>query len=112
VTRPGAVVAVWGLFLSGLALLLVFWTSDALAKSLLVIAAGATLALAVPFLVGLAREPRARFVPDLSVSTAVVAIGLSLAVAGIAFGRWLWLLGLGVMAIGLAGVVVELRRTS
>ncbi len=108
-SRPGAVVAVWGLFLTGLALLLVFWTSDALAKSLLAIAAVATLALAVPFLLGLAREPRARFVPDISVSTAVVAIGIALALAGIAFGPWLWLLGLGVAAVGLAGVLVELR---
>lgn len=103
--------AVWGLFLAGLALMLLLWTSDALAISLLAIAAAATLAVAVPFLLGLAREPRARFVPDLSVSTAVVAIGLSLVVAGIAFGPWLWLLGLGVVAVGLAGVVAELRRT-
>jgi hypothetical protein len=112
VSRPGAVVAVWGLFLAGLALLLVFWTSDTLTKSLLALAAGATLVLAVPFLVGLAREPEARFVPDLSVSTAVVAIGLSLAVAGIAFGPWLVLLGLGVVVAGLVGVVVESRRTA
>ena len=54
-----------------------------------------------------AREPRRRVLPDLSYPTAVAAAGLGLAVAGSAFGTWLVLIGAGVLAIGLAGLVRE-----
>ena len=104
-SRPSVVFLVWAGLLTVLALVLLAWTRSALENGLLFGAAAGVLLLA-----GLAlraREPRRRVVPDLSYPTAVAAAGLGLAVAGSAFGTWLVLIGAGVLAIGLAGLVRE-----
>ncbi len=49
------------------------------------------------------------YVPELSYATVAVAAGGSIAVIGVPFGPWLWLPGLGLLAVGLAGVVLELH---
>jgi hypothetical protein len=51
----------------------------------------------------------AEYVPDSSYATVAVAIGAAVAVAGVPFGPWLYLPGLGLLVVGLGGVVNELR---
>jgi hypothetical protein len=105
VSRPSVVLLVWAGMLAVLAVVLLAWTRSALENGLLFGAAAVTLLLAALAL--LAREPRRRVVPDLSLATAVTAVGAGLAVAGSAFGTWLVLIGAGVLVIGLAGLVRE-----
>jgi hypothetical protein len=49
------------------------------------------------------------YVPDTSYATVAVGAGAAIAVIGIPFGPWLYLPGLGLLAVGLAGAVRELR---
>jgi hypothetical protein len=70
-------------------------------------------ALAVALIAGyyVWRSPlgEAEYVPDSSYATVAVAAGTAIAVVGIPFGPWLYLPGLGLLAVGLGGVVHELR---
>jgi hypothetical protein len=70
-------------------------------------------ALATALLAGyyLWRPPlrAAEYVPDSSYATVAVAGGAAIAVIGVPFGAWLYLPGLGLLAVGLGGVVHELR---
>ena len=104
-SRPSVVLLVWAGLLAGLAIVLLAWTRSALENGLLFGAAAVTVVLAGLALV--AREPRRRLVPDLSLATAVTAVGAGLAVVGSAFGTWLVLIGAGVLVLGLAGLVKE-----
>jgi hypothetical protein len=99
---------VWAGLLAALALMLLAWTQSALLNGLLFGAAAGTLVLALLAL--LAREPRRRFVPDVSLPTVVTGVGNALGVAGVAVGTWLVLVGLGLTLVGLAAVVRELAR--
>ncbi len=59
-----------------------------------------------------AREPRAeapRLISDSSYATATLIVGAAVALLGCGFGLWLILIGLGVAALGLGGVVREQR---
>lgn len=104
---PAAVLLGWALLLGVLGLVLAVWSDDALARGLLLGAAGGAAVLAgLALLAG--KEPRRRTVPDLSVSTALVAIGLAALVLGSVFGTWLVALGLGLALLGLAAVAREL----
>jgi hypothetical protein len=105
VSRPAVVFLVWAAFLGVLALVLLAWTQSALMNGLLFGAAAGTVVLALLAL--RAREPRRRIVPDLSIATALTAIGVALAVAGSAVGTWLVLVGAGLLVLGLAGLVRE-----
>jgi hypothetical protein len=101
------VVLGWALLLGMLGLVLAVWSSDALARGLLLGAAGGAALLAgVALLAG--KEPRRRTVPDLSVATMFVALGLAALVLGSVFGTWLAALGLGLVLLGLAAVTREL----
>lgn len=99
------VVLVWATMLAGLALMLTLWWQDALVNALFWTAVAATLVLAM-----LAWRPRerARVVPDVSLSTIVLALGIAGVVAGPSVGDWQVYLGAGLAALGLAGVVREL----
>jgi len=108
VSRPSVVVLVWAGLLVVLGLVLLAWTRSLLMNGLLFGAAAGTLVLAVLAL--RSREPGRRFVPDVSVATALTAIGIGLAVTGSAVGTWLVLIGCGLALVGLAGVVRELAR--
>ena len=70
-------------------------------------------ALATALLAGyyLWRPPlrAAQYVPDSSYATVAVAAGGAIAVVGVPFGAWLLLPGLGLLAVGIGGVVNELR---
>ena len=52
---------------------------------------------------------RRRAVPDISLSPTVMAGGVLVLLVAVAAGRWLVLLGLGVIALGAGGLVRELR---
>lgn len=104
-SRPSVVFLVWAAFLGVLALVLLAWTQSVLMNGLLFGAAAGTVVLALLAL--RAREPRRRMVPDLSLATALTAIGIALAVAGSAVGTWLVLVGAGLLVLGLAGLVRE-----
>jgi len=96
---------VWAALLGALGVLLLFWTTSALVVGLLMGAAAAAVLLAA--LARRARESEPRIVPDISIATMIVALGLALAVAGSAFGTWLVLIGAGLTAVGLAGLARE-----
>lgn len=104
-SRPSVVFLVWAALLGVLALVLLAWTQSVLMNGLLFGAAAGTVVLALLAL--RAREPRRRMVPDLSLATALTAIGIALAVAGSAVGTWLVLIGAGLLVLGLAGLVRE-----
>ena len=107
-SRPSVVFLVWAAILAVLALMLVAWTQSALMNGLLFGAMSGTIVLALLALV--AREPRRRLVPDVSLGTVVAGVGIALAVAGAAVGTWLVLIGAGLFVVGLAGVLKELAR--
>lgn len=97
----------WALLLGALGLVLVVWSSDALARGLLLGAAAGTVLLAGAALLA-GKEPRRRTVPDVSVATTFVAFGLAALVLGSVFGTWLAAVGLGLVLLGLAAVAREL----
>jgi hypothetical protein len=71
-------------------------------------AAAATAAIAGYYLLRPPLRP-VEYVPEVSYATVAVAAGAAIAVIGIPFGAWLYLPGLGLLAVGLGGVVHELR---
>lgn len=109
------VTLVWGLLLGGLLALQFLFPTHVESWELAGGAAGLTLLLAVALYPYRRRaEPLVRRIPDTSYSTVAAAAGASIAIMGFAFGAWLFLPGLGLLAFGLAGVVRELvaeRRT-
>jgi hypothetical protein len=100
--------AVWALMLGGTTALVFVFTVNAYYWALLGGAAAATALLAAYYLW---RPPLApvEYVPELSYGTLAVAAGLATTVIGIPFGLWLSLPGLGLVAVGLGGVLNELR---
>ena len=109
----GAVVMAWGGLLAALAAMLWIWSpGDEVAVAVLGGAAVATLVLGVMLALVERRapsEPRARLLPDLSPATALVAIALAAMLVGADAGLWLFLLGCGLLAFGLGGLVRERR---
>ena len=106
-TRAAVAVAAWGAWLAALALMLAFWTPDDLPRFLLGAAALGALAIAgvAPARPDAARD---RALPDGSVATVLVAVGVATMMMGIVGGLWLTLIGVGLTVFGLAGVVREL----
>jgi hypothetical protein len=97
-------VLAWGALNAGLALMLTLWWQKPLANGLFWAAVAAVLVLSL-----LAWRPRERprLVPDLSISTVVLAFGIAGLIAGSTFGEWnAYLSGL-VTAVGLAGLARE-----
>ena len=106
-------VAVWGLFLAGLCGLLFAFPRHVLAGVLLGSAAlGAVVIAGVVALAsrheGTRTEPT-QPVPDLSLAIVVLAAGACCAMVGAEVGLWLILIGAGLGALGLGGLVRELR---
>jgi hypothetical protein len=54
-----------------------------------------------------AGEPASRLLTDQSVASATLVVGLAVALVGASFGLWLILIGAGVAAFGLGGLVRE-----
>ena len=56
-----------------------------------------------------AQDERPRLVTDGSLATVTLIVGLAAALLGAGFGLWLILIGAGITALGLGGVVREQR---
>jgi hypothetical protein len=100
---------VWALFLAGLTGAQFAFFAEGYAYWLLGGAALVTVLIAVYLLWFRAPEPAVRRLPDSSYATLLLGVGAATAVVGSAFGPWLWLPGLGLAALGLAGLARELR---
>ena len=107
VTRAAVALATWGAWLMVLALVLAFWTPDDLPRFLLGAAALGALVIAGVAL-ALPDAARDRPLPDESVATVLVAVGVATMMLGVVAGLWLTLIGVGLTVTGLAGVVREL----
>jgi hypothetical protein len=109
VIRPSTVLAGWGAMLALLALVLALFSPSQYVWALL---AGAALALAplgaIVLLPGRGDEGR-RVLPDTSLPTVVVAVAIAVIVLGLAAGIWLIGIGIEILALGLFGLVRELR---
>jgi hypothetical protein len=57
-------------------------------------------------------RPRAQLIADGSIATVALILGLATALLGAGFGLWLILIGAGIAAFGLGGVVREQRARS
>jgi hypothetical protein len=49
-----------------------------------------------------------RLLPDNSYATVLVAVGVVMVALGLLFGQWLYLMGAGVLVLGLGGIGREL----
>lgn len=113
---PGAHLLAYGLLLSGLTVVLFGWRPLE-PVTVLQLGGAAALCLVIAALVGLrpaAGERRgggeeSRGVPDLSVATVLLAAGVVLVVVSPPAGRWLALMGAGILALGAGGLVREAR---
>jgi hypothetical protein len=107
--RPATILAFWGALLGVLGFVLALFSPPQYAWALLV---GAGLALAplgaLMLIPGRGREDR-RALPDTSLPTVAIAAGIALLVLGLAAGIWLIGIGIEVLALGLFGLLVELR---
>ena len=108
--RFGAPLFGWAVMLALLAAGLLAWTGE-IEGPWLLLAASSVASAATGFALGLAGPAQGdrRAIPDVSIAPAVTAAGLLVVLVAFAAGRWLVLLGLGVMALGLGGTVRELR---
>src|SRR5262249_40155330 len=108
--RPSWTLYGWSLALAMLALGLLAWSST-LRSTWLVLAGAAAVATAVAGVavsVASRRLGEPRLVPDFSLAPPVAAGGLLLVLVAVAAGRWLVLVGLGVLALAGGMLVREL----
>lgn len=106
--RAAIPLVAWGALLALWTLVQLIFSPDAITVALL---GGASLAvfLTAAVVALAAAGPEERPIPDVSVATVTAAVGVSIAVIGAQFGTWCILLGLGLAAFGLGGVVRERR---
>lgn len=113
--RPRTIFAIWALFLAlAAAVEWTIFTHGTPDYYLLVIqptfAIVGTLAIAV--LAGSRRDRPARVQPriiaDLSMPSALVGVAVGVTLWGAFIGEWLWLIGAGLLALGLCGIAREL----
>lgn len=110
--RAAVVLLVWGLWLGALTAVQGLFAPKPIQFSIPAVAgAGCVIAgLAVWALD--ARQERAvrpRLIADSSAATVTLIVGLAVALLGAGFGLWLVLIGAGIAALGLGGVVREQR---
>jgi hypothetical protein len=118
VRRTAVVLLVWGLWLGVLTGVQAVFTPKLIQFSIPAVAGAACVA------VGLvvwaldarrarqARDERLRAITDSSIATVTLVIGLAVALLGAGFGLWLILIGAGILALGLGGVLREQRARS
>ncbi len=110
--RAAVVLLAWGLWLGALTALqavfapkLIQFSIPALASAACVTAGLALWALDARH----GRGERPRLITDSSLATVTLTVGLAVALLGAGFGLWLILIGAGIIALGLGGVVREQR---
>ena len=96
-----------GLVLAGLAAVGWIWSRSILPPAVFTGQAVACLSAAFVLRRRTASE-RDRFVPDFSYGTLGLGLGTAMMLNGVAFGLWLVLIGAGVAALGLGGLLREL----
>lgn len=108
--KHGAVVPIaWAALLLVLGLANLLWAGAGIQASefafaVLVVAAFATATAALP-----CRSSRPRAIPGLSVGSLGIGVGIAMAVYGLAFAGAVAYVGLGLLAVSLARVALELR---
>lgn len=110
-SRPAVQVLAWGIYLAVLTIILWIWWPNWLSVVQLGSAAVLVALIAVLFTVahrgGDSRE--VRVLPEMSVGAVVIAIGLCGMLYGSEFGLFLVLISAGIVALGLARLITELR---
>ena len=102
-----AYVVLWGVLLAILAVLHFAFDVRGLQIGLALGAAAAVLVLG-GLLAARPRKERVRLLPDNSYATVLVAVGVVMVGLGLLFGQWLYLMGAGVVVLGLGGIGREL----
>lgn len=105
-TRPAVWLAAVGCVLAVVAIIGWIWSEDVLPPAVFTGQAIACIAIAV-FIARRELSDRVRALPDLSYATVAVGLGASAMLSGVAFGLWLVLIGAGITAFGLGGLVRE-----
>jgi glucose uptake protein GlcU len=108
VTRGPVVVLAWAAWITVLTVVLVVWRpEDEIQWLPFAVASALTWAVGLVLFLRRRLEAGVRLVPDLSPGTTVLVLGLAAVLASPSFGRWLALVGGGVAAVGLVGLVRE-----
>lgn len=117
-SRPAIQVLAWGIYLAVLTIILWIWWPNWLSVVQLGSAAVLVVLIAVLFTVAHrggalgdagAQAREVRVLPELSVGTVVIAIGLCGMLYGSEFGLFLVLINAGIVVLGLARLMSELR---
>jgi hypothetical protein len=107
-SRAGLVVSAWGAVLILHSIVLLVWVGVAW-SSMLLLAAGLA-SVVTGLAVAWRAAPRNRFVlADLSPPAMLLAIGVFVVAGGLVAGRWLSLLGAGIIVVAAAGLLRESR---
>jgi hypothetical protein len=105
--RGAAILAGFAVALSGPVAAIWIWHSNIEEPVMLTGALIGWALIAVVTLTALAREPSERLLPNSSLATVLIAIGIAMILNGLAFGLWLILVGAEVTLLGLAALVGE-----
>jgi phosphoglycerol transferase MdoB-like AlkP superfamily enzyme len=106
VRRAGLVVAAWGAVLILHSIVLFIWVGVAYSSVLLLASGLASVVLGL--LVAWRASPRRRFVlADVSLPTVLLAVGVFATAGSLVAGRWLAVLGLGILVVATAGLIRE-----
>lgn len=110
--RAAVVLLVWGLWLGVLTALQAVFAPKLIQFGVPAVASAACLLAGLIVWVLDARQgqgERPRLLADGSLATVALVVGVAVALLGAGFGLWLILIGAGIVALGLGGVVREQR---
>jgi hypothetical protein len=109
VSTSGLPPLLWGLLCTVSGATLWVWHGDAFPALILVSSGAGAMALGLALQIARPRDvyARPRAVTDGSVATVACAVGLALMGLGLAAGLWIALVGAGVVALGVGGLVRE-----
>jgi hypothetical protein len=105
--RLSVVIAVWGAANLALTVPMILRGDTGIAPIMLAAAGAAALVTGLAMRAASEAPPEREALPDLSVPTAYAGIGTILVFAGLAAGAWLSVIGAGVLAAGVAGIIRE-----
>jgi hypothetical protein len=110
--RTAVVLLAWGVWLGVLTALQAVFAPKLIQFSIPAFASAASVAAGLVLWALDARQgqvERPRLITDSSLATVTLIVGLAVALLGAGFGLWLILIGAGITALGLGGVVREQR---